>query len=358
MIVYIDKYYYNSRSASALLLKDRIKRDNPENYLVFSTNSVYKGTHEKDKEDAKVITRYLFEFRNVFLLYLGFFVFMLKNGSKVTRIISFSSPGYNLLFHGFSFWASKVSYTIQDVFPEGLMLIFPKLKWTKYLWSPLIGLAYRRLDSLETISVDMRDYIARSYNVDVQIRFNTNPYSDISLRPDRPLERIPEKVKIGYSGNLSNAHGFNGPVKLITALSRFSFTDVHIRGFGKYFDSMKNLKAIADKAHFGGSMDAEEYKRYLKSLDVILLFQDDGYEKVCLSCKFNTVIELGKPIIYIGPESDISRYLRKQGIGLCLKTSCTIETIEAELKSFFENLPKYSEAAITNEEFNLNEVLC
>ena len=358
MIIYIDRYYYNSRSASALLLKDRIKKDNPEDYLVFCTNAVYKGTHEKDKEDARVITKYILEFGNVFFLYLGFVLFMLKNGSKVTRIISFSSPGYNLLFHGFSFWASKVSYTIQDVFPDGLMLIFPRLKWTKYMWSPLIGFAYRRLGSLETISVDMRDYVACSYNVDVQIRYNSNPYSDRSLRPDRPLERIPEKVKIGYSGNLSNAHGFYGPVKLLKALSSFSFTDVHIRGFGKYFDSMKNLNSIADTTHFGGSMDAEEYKSYLKSLDVILLFQDDGYEKVCLSCKFNTVIELGKPIIYIGPESDISRYLRKQGIGLCLKTSCTIETIVAELKSFFDNLPEYSEAAIKNEEFNLNKILC
>ena len=105
-------------------------------------------------------------------------------------------------------------------------------------------------------------------------------------------------------------------------------------------------------------MDSKEYEKYLNRLDVLLLFQEDGFEKVCLSCKFNTVIELGKPIVYVGPHCDISRYIVSLGIGIHILSSDTKEIVEERLKDFVENLSEYTEKARLNDSFDLNIILC
>lgn len=359
MIIYFDQFFLNSRSASALLLKDRVKRDGYSDVVIFCTKTVYKGTFEEDVLDARVRTNYLFTFNNAIKLYIGFTLFMIFNIRKVDKVISFSSPGFNVLFHGYSFWSKRTTYVVQDIFPENVGLIFPLLLKFRHFWRPIFRLSYRRIAKLETISFDMAQFLKNIYKVHAEVRYNTNPYPpnpDNTSRID--LLETKKKVVFGYSGNLSNSHGLIGPKKLLEVLSEFEYIEINVRGFGKYFDVLSNERNLSDRISFGGSMDASEYEKYLNRLDVLLLFQEDGFEDVCLSCKFNTFIELGKPIVYIGPHCDISRYLAIVDIGIHLFTSDTKENIGVRLTNFIENLAEYQEKARSNKSFNLNELFC
>lgn len=358
MIVYFDRYYKNSRSASALLLKDRIKTDGHKDIKIFCTEAVYKDTFENDSPDSRVVTRYLLSFRNTLSLYVGFSLFMLNNYRKVERVVSFSSPGWNLLFHGYSFWSKKCVYVVQDIFPENVELIMPIVKNLRVVWRPFFILPYRRIGELETISTDMAHYLKRSYGVEARIKFNTNPYSvDKAEEKNLRTLTVEDQIIVGYSGNLSSSHGLVGPVKLLKVLSGHKEFELNVRGFGKYFDAMRRDEALSNVVLFGGSMDAQEYREYLDRLDVILLFQEDDFERVCLSCKFNTSIELGKPILYIGPESDISRYINSLMLGKHFLISDSIEEIEEGVRDFLANFESYRRRAFINEQYNLNEVL-
>lgn len=358
MIVYFDKFYLDSRSASALLLKDRVKKDGFEDIVVFCTRTVYKGTYEEDAQDYRVKTSYLFSFNSTLRLYLGFCLFMIVNNRNVDRVISFSSPGFNILFHGYSFWASRTTYVIQDLFPENIGLIFPLFFSLRHLWRPIFKLSYQRIGTLETISSDMAQFLKNVYKVEVKIRYNTNPYPT-SLYKSEALDlwQNNRNLVFGYSGNFSNSHGIIGPKNLFEVLVELDGVDIKVRGFGKYFDFLSKDPNFLGRISFGGSMGSREYQDFLRSLDVLLLFQEDGYEKVCLSCKFNTVIELGKPILYIGPQCDISRYIILMDIGIHIYSSDTKEIIKDRLLKFIDNLPKYQENANRNESFELNEVL-
>ena len=359
MIVYFDRYYLNSRSASALLLKERVRRDGFEDVLIFCTTTVYKTTFEEDLLDTRVRSEFLFSFNNTLKLYLGFTLFMILNNRKVDKVVSFSSPGFNVFFHGYSFWSKRTTYVVQDIFPENIGLIFPLFFRFRHFWRPFFKLAYLRLSNLETISVDMAEFLRKIYKVDALIRYNPNPYPpNLNNIEKQHLSQDNTKVVFGYSGNLSNSHGLLGPKKLLEVLCDLSNIEINVRGFGKYFDLLSNEPQFLNKIFFGGSLDSKEYEKYLNRLDVLLLFQEDGYEKVCLSCKFNTVIELGKPIVYVGPHSDISRYISILGIGIHILNSDSKEIVEERLKNFVENLSEYTDKARLNDSFDLNKVLC
>lgn len=357
MTIYFDRYYLNSRSASALLLKDRVKRDSVNDFRVFCTESVYKGTFEQEEFDSNVVTKYgLVRFTNVLNLYFGFICYMAVEGSKVSRIVSFSSPGTNLLIHGLFWWSKRVSYVVQDIFPENAELIYPFSRKFKFLWRPLFNLAYRRLGQVETISTDMRDYLLTTYNVRALIRFNTNPYSSTMTISREKTWAAKSKIYFGYSGNLGYSHGLHGPRKLLGSLVKLTDVEVFVRGFGVYFEKLQSMPELKN-VEFGGSMNAQEYERFLNMLDVLLIFQEDGFEKVCLSCKFNTLIELRKPLIYVGPESDISRYILATGIGIVMPNHLTVEEYIVILNNFIKDFDNYFSAASTNSNQDLNEVL-
>ena len=352
MVLYFDRFYENSYGASAMLLRERIKSENETDYFVFCTKGIYKDTFVKRKKDHHIITKYLFPFNNVFLLYVGFFLFTITNYNKIKRIVSFSSPGTNLFFHGLMFWANKLTYVVQDIFPENVLLVKNKKKFIS-VFRPLIKFCYNRISNLETISSDMSKYLYDEYSVTTKVVYNPNPYKSQNSKSIKKYHNKGSKFKIGYSGNLSYSHGYIGPKKLISTLLKINNLDINIRGFGKYFDKLKI--EFNDKVKFGGSMNEIQYKEYLDSLDVLLLFQENEYQKVCLSCKFNTLIEMKKPIIYIGPDCDISKYINNCKIGVCIKIEESYDNIYTILNHFFNEFTSYNKNAIRNNNFDLNK---
>ena len=354
MIVYFDRYFYKSTSASALLLKRRIdldKKIHNGNYVVFSTTLNYKNSVVENEElnDKRFITNYFWNFTSMFKLYVGFYLYYFKNSKKIKKIISQSSPGLNLFFFAFSPFRKKVTFIIQDVYPDGILKTLGFNFLTKAL-RPFFKFTYSRIDEFETISKDMFNYLNTNYNINPKINYNPNVYSD-------KLERkILNKSKIvfGYSGNFSNSHGYKIPFKLIEVLDNMLNVEVNIRGFGKYFDTCK-VHFSNSNVLFGGGMNKQDYLNYLQSLDVVLLFQEWDYEKYCLSCKFNTTIELNKPIIYVGPECDISRYIIKNKLGLSLTNHKDFFSIKTEIDLFINEIDSYIDKARNNKQFDLNQ---
>ena len=353
MIVYFDKFYSSSYSASAILLRKRIENDyelHRGNYLVICSTSIYKNTYLKDEnKHEKVLNKYFFPFKNTFYLYVGAFLFLIKNNKSIKKIISFSSPGYNLVFFGISPFSKKVTYVAQDIFPENYLLVFNKFHFN-FLFKWFFKFCYKRLGQIETISHDMSNYLKTTYSIIPRVVYNPNPFKMEIIKNKKSTKNL----KIGYSGNFSYSHGIIGPKKLLIQILKFKNFKIEIRGFGKYFDQLKN-ELQYENISFGPSLPEKEYKEYLESLDVLLLFQENNFQKVCLSCKFNTVIELKKPIIYIGPECDISRYINYLGIGLCITIDTSTEIIDSNLNNFFQNYKDLLSNSIKNNAYDLNK---
>ena len=358
MRIYFDRYFYKSNAASAILLKRRIQIDNEtfgnKDYLVFSTTKNYKGTSSDEIEhDSKELIQYgRIRFTSMLKLYIGFFLFYNKNSNQITSITSQSSPGFNLFYFSLLPWRKKVLYIVQDVYPDGIMKTL-NLLWLLSFIKPILKICYSRIKYLETISSDMQKYLLHTYGVKPKITYNPNPYPT-DLRT-KVLDE--NEIKIGYSGNFSNSHGYHGPKNLLDCLIQLdNRLVIEIRGFGKYYDQF-NLIYKETPIRFGGPMNSKEYLEYIESLDVILLFQEDDYHKYCLSCKFNSSIEFNKPIIYVGPICDITRYITLQNIGLCLSPQNSKEEILQQLNYFFENLHVFVENAQNNKAFQLDEYL-
>ncbi|MDA9018568.1 hypothetical protein N9I49_00290, partial [Flavobacteriaceae bacterium] len=272
MIVYFDRYFYKSTSASALLLKRRIDLDEKThggNYVVFSTTLNYKNSVIENEElnDKRFITNYFWNFTSMFKLYVGFYLYYFKNSKKIQKIISQSSPGLNLFFFAFSPFRKKVTYIIQDVYPDGILKSLSLNFLTKIL-RPFFKFAYTRINEFETISKDMFDYLSKTYKINPKINYNPNVYSD--KLESKVLNK--SKIIFGYSGNFSNSHGYKFPFKLIETLNNIFKVEVNIRGFGKYFDKCK-VHFSNSGVIFGGGMNKQDYLNYLQSLDVFLLFQ-------------------------------------------------------------------------------------
>lgn len=354
MIVYFDRYFHNSYAASSLLLRKRIKNEekfHKGDYLVFSTTLSYKKTSISEvSKNRRNITHYILPFRNMLFLYIGFYLFYFKNRSKITEIVSQSSPFYNLIFFAFSPFRKKVRYIIQDINPDGILktLSIPRVI---IFVKPILMIAYRRIPKLETISFDMFDYLQKEYKIKPAINYNPNVYEfDIKLKK---INR--DEIIIGYSGNFSNSHGIKYPLELLKQLTKHANIKIKINGFGKYFDFAKSKFQNNMSVEFGSSLPEIEYLEFLNTLDIVLLFQEFGYEKFCLSCKFNTLINLKKPLIYVGPNCDISRYIEKTEIGIIITNFDTPEVIKTKTDSFIRSLESYSEKAKKNDHFDLNE---
>ena len=354
MIIYFDKYAYRSNAASALLLKKRVELEKDihnGDFLIFSTTKNYKNTVQEDDSipSEKFVIKYIFSFTSLFFLYLGFYLFYFNNRKKINKIISHSAPGSNLFFFAFSPFSKITHYVIQDVYPDG---IAHSLGLTKvmHLFRFFLRISYQRIGSLETISRDMFDYLFKNYRIKPLINYNPNIYKD---ELDEKILND-SKIVVGYSGNFSNSHGYKYPFKLINILDKMINIETHIRGFGKYYDSCK-VNFSNSNVLFGSGMNKEDYLKYLESLDVILLFQEWDYEKYCLSCKFNSTIEFKKPIIYIGPECDISRYINKNQIGLCITRPKDFDNIVSIIDTFFNEINFYINNALKNKNYNLNK---
>ena len=356
MIVYFDKYFYKSTAASALLLKRRIDLDwkNHEgNYVVFSTTLKYKKAKlENDGDDVRLITKYFLKFSSVFSMYIGFYLYYFLHRKNITMIVSQSSPGFNLLFFAFSPFRKKVNYIVQDVYPDGFLEVL-NLNYLLNFLRPFLRIAYSRLLSVETISSDMYNYLEENYRIKANICYNPNVYPDhVQVKV---LDR--ENIVFGYSGNFSYSHGIKYPTMLLEMLAKRNDVEIHIRGFGKYYELCKE-RFLNSNIFFGSGMGKKEYLEYLESLDVLLLFQEWGYEKYCLSCKFNTVIELMRPIIYVGPECDISRYILGTSIGIVFTDPGDFVNLENNFEEFITNLDYYISKAQSNRAFNLNTFFC
>ena len=354
MIIYFDKFAYRSNAASALLLKRRVELEkdiHKGDFLIFSTTKNYKNTvqEEDDIPESKFVKKYIFKFTSLFFLYLGFYLFYFNNRKKIDKIVSHSAPGSNLFFFAFSPFSKITHYVIQDVYPDafvhtlGLIRIMPLFRF-------FLRTSYNRIGSLETISKDMCDYLYNNYRIKPLINYNPNIYSD---KLDKKILNN-SRIVVGYSGNFSNSHGYKFPAKLIEVLNNMPNIETHIRGFGKYYDTCKENFSNSTIL-FGSGMNKKDYLKYLESLDVILLFQEWDYEKYCLSCKFNSTIEFNKPIIYVGPKSDISRYIDNNDIGLCITSPEDFDNIIPKIDNFFKEINFYIDKAQNNKQFDLNQ---
>jgi hypothetical protein len=355
MYIYFDKYFYNSYAASAILLKRRIELDfdsHKGNYLVFSTTATYKGTSDEINKNNTII-KYGVKFNSVFKLYIGFLLYYIRNKKKIDAIISQSSPGFNILFFSIFPFRKKVTYIVQDIFPEGKLLAL-KISSLAPFFRPFLKRAYVRVGKVETISSDMRDYLLKSYNINAKLTYNPNPYP---VKLSKNENSSNSQLKIGYSGNLSNSHGTLGPMKFLNSLDSLSKHHVYFIGFGKYFEVIRSKYQGLLNVTFGGSLPEDKYIKFIESLDALLIFQENRYEQFCLSCKFNSAIEFKRPIIYIGPKCDISRYLLKTKTGIWIDSNSDIKCFKNALIDFFNHFEVYRSNCNEIETVDLNRIL-
>jgi hypothetical protein len=342
MHIFFDKYCFRSTAASAQLLRMAVAAHSEgDEVRIFCTTQRYKTSQLEANLDFDdlCITKSFFHLNSTLKLYFGWLFFVFRNKQRIKSVYSQSSPGWNVIVHGFGPLAGRTTYVVQDVFPDGQLFAL-RLFYLRWLLWPLFYVAYRRIGDLRTISTDMQAYLRRQYRVESSVYLNPSTTrrteSKGASNVDTSDVGVRGVLRFGYSGNFSFAHGYDLPFECMKRLLENPEVQILFRGFGRNFDRLRQ-SVIAERIDIGGPMSSGAYQDFLTSCDAFLIFQGDGYERFCLSSKFNSLLSEGKPIIYVGPECDISRFIRKEKIGITISQQ-DLDHVDRLIFGFLQNL--------------------
>ena len=120
--------------------------------------------------------------------------------------------------------------------------------------------------------------------------------------------------------------------KLIKALQEnnfFSITDIYTAQSG--YKELFEKSAIEFNIHPYAS--TEEYFSKMKDADYLLFFRPD-WSPNAISSKFFELVAFRKPIIYFGPEGDISKFINNNKLGFCFNN----ENFESSLNGLIDDM--------------------
>ena len=128
-----------------------------------------------------------------------------------------------------------------------------------------------------------------------------------------------EKVKIAYIGILQD---FRLLKEMVEIVSEMKNVELHIGGFGKYEDYMRNAARQHSNIKFYGKLQYEETLRLENSCDLMTAIYDPsiGNHKYAAPNKFYEALFLGKPLIMV-KETGMSDIVKSEDIGVLIEYS-------------------------------------
>jgi len=346
-ILFFDKYFQPSLAASSQLLTGIVSAVADESiYTINVIHSTDDYSNRNNVKEEKLKNTRVIQLKSpqsiksrdsIFLqiwFYYKIFIHVLYN--KYDLVLCMTVPPLN---HIAVFFAKmlkpSIKYVpiIQDIFPDGLKLAPDRLKLPKILYliiDKVVCISLRRADLIITITPEMKSTLTTKVGNTVEIEVIEN-FADPSisrLEIEKSLSRQPIVL---YSGNMGEGHQFE---EILTAACdlqeyRFIFTGGGVKK--PQIESFINKHSVKN-IEVGNFVPLSELNNHINNSDICLLTLSDGWEKVLLPCKFYGIIAAGKPILYIGPSSIISYYIKKYNIGLWFKPFCDPQEIVDSLK--------------------------
>ena len=133
------------------------------------------------------------------------------------------------------------------------------------------------------------------------------------------FSRCSDKVKLVYVGILQDYRLIK---EIIEAVSESDSMEIHIGGFGKYEDYIKEKAAECDNIHFYGRMSYADTLSLEKECDVMLAIYDPSIDNHFYAApnKFYESLMLGKPVIMV-KNTGMSKVVEDNDIGVLIEYS-------------------------------------
>jgi colanic acid biosynthesis glycosyl transferase WcaI len=267
---------------------------------------------------------------------------------KFDRIVALTSPPLVAFFAAIVAKSKniKFSYWVMDLNPDQLIAI----GWLKArsVRACILELSLRIVlkisDRIIVLDKYMQDKIGRKGDYAKKIHV-IPPWSfaedfnncDEAAREFKQKNGLMDKYMVMYSGNLSMCH----PIKTILLAAKaianpkvvFCFV-----GGGSRLEEVLNFKkqhGLKNLIHFP-YQDPSDLEGVLASADCNVVTMGDGMVGIVHPCKIYTILEVGKPFIYIGPQiSHVQDIIESGGVGYSFRhgeVQAVVERINQEVQ--------------------------
>jgi colanic acid biosynthesis glycosyl transferase WcaI len=290
-------------------------------------------------------------------------VLRLRKIPAVDVVIVGSNPHFAaLLFPFLRFFKSGklLVHWCYDLYPEAIIADGAEglVKRLLYKFIAVMKWAYKSVDIMVDIGSCMRQRLAA---YDHQAHSATLvPWAFVELddleEPD-PLTRFElfgdADLALLYSGSLGKAHDFSLILslarKLINRDPRVIFC---FAGRGSRFNELREAIRPEDiNIRIAPFVEKSKLGKRLNAADIHLLSLQPEWQGIVVPSKFFSSLAVGKPIIYVGPETScIGKWIRQLNLGLVL-TEKNVDAVADELLDISRNkerVRKWSENALSN----------
>lgn len=174
------------------------------------------------------------------------------------------------------------------------------------------------------------------------------------MSSDAPAKRSKKVFTITYAGTLDR---FRRMDLFLQAVNNMPFKDIRVEIYGELYQSslLDHLKQQGMRnVRYHGFTDEQKLLRVVQKTDLLLLLQSFAlYKKPCLPIagKTFTYIRTGIPILYIGPEGDNAKFIRKYTRTSSIITKPSVPKIRKSIINIHDKSKKSKARKCVNQSF-------
>ena len=283
------------------------------------------------------------------LFYLALFYKLINSTSRDSLLLVISAPPYNGFLAALTkiFKNHRYFYAIKDVYPD--VMVSNNLIENGELIYRFLNIAtkvsYRYADRVFSLGPYMTERIRKKVTDNNKIVEIPNwGFEELYPMPkkDNPLIEelnLKDKFIVLYSGNHGYGHEFDTLLSSAKRLSK-EYDDIYFIfiGGGVRFNEIQEFKDNNPDSHIltFDYLPIERLNYGLNLADVSIITMRDNWEGIMVPSKTYGIMAVGSPIVYIGPESDISLTVKKFNCGFNVKNGNVDEFVK-RIKELYHN---------------------
>ena len=219
----------------------------------------------------------------------------------------------------------RVVMTVQDLYPD-VLAASGMSRADSLSYRMLYGLMRRAMRScrrVATISTDMQRHLQQDYGLE-GVALIPNLFPQIIVPRDsadcKQGRGWQEKLVVQYSGNFGVAHEYETLLGAARLLRREPDILFQIAGAGSNYDKFRDACRAQglENVVFEGYAPMNRLESHLGTADVSVVVLSKAFRDVLLPSKYYGILASGRGVLLIsGCVSDITRDIRREGVGLC-----------------------------------------
>ncbi len=277
------------------------------------------------------------------LFYFFLFLKLLSFTSKNSKLLVISNPPFSAFIAAIlkPFKQYKYFFMIQDVYPDAMASygIIKNISFTYRLLDIAEKFACKHSEKIFTLGHYMTKRINdKGISKEKIIEIPNWGFDNLSpvKKTENPLiaeMNLRDRFIILYSGNHGTGHEFNTILKGTVELSK-KYKDIYFLfiGGGARFNEIKKFRKEHPEANIRtfDYLPFEKLNYGLNLADISLVTMRKGWEGVIVPSKIYGIMAVGSPVVYVGPESDISWTIEKY--------KCGFNVENGDTESFIQNI--------------------